>query len=198
MPPPTRRRMLVRRVVPAALVTAAMLAAGATPLGAQGPRLNSENNPRLGPAADHGKWLGHPTNTYMWHGCTQHARFNTNEVREPGMPPYGRGNRQAAVTFTRHQTGPYVRWQTRPGWRICGVQMSVLLGSPDDRTRYASSIAYRSAHLKGQTAPKGRETVKVRVPRNDPDRESARRMAGKVYTPVKIYDVTVFVKRIAR
>lgn len=182
------------RLLGAAL--AATLAVAATTAVAQ--KSNSENNPRLGPTADLGKFVGHPAPTYQWHGCSMTARADTTATRPEGMPAFDRGTRPAAVRFIRTADPERLMWTAKPGWQICGVQMVAALKNSTVPYRYAASFGYRSSRTKGSTHPSGREVVRVKIPRNVAHSGIGPELRGKVFTVDTVYDVTVFVKRAGR
>src|SRR4051794_30934202 len=91
-------------------------------------KVNPETNAKLGPTQNAGHYLSYPTPTYQWHGCKLTSRAQALNVDEiPGAPAFGKGTKQSAVTFTINPTQPYISWKVKPGYKICGVQASVLL-----------------------------------------------------------------------
>jgi hypothetical protein len=175
---------------PAALV-AALLASSLVPSTAVA-KVNPETNAKLGPTDNPGHYLSYPTPTYQWHGCKLTARAEALDVEEiPGAPKFGKGTKQSAVTFTVTAAQPYISWKVKAGYKICGVQASVLLGRPDDDTLHLAEIGYTSGVTKGSTAPAGSETIKVKIPKDEGDKK----MAGKTYSIGSPRDVTVFVKK---
>ena len=99
-------------------------------------KVNPETNAKLGPTDDPGHYLSYPTPTYQWHGCQLTSRAQALDLEEiPGAPAFGKGTKQSAVTFTVTPTQPCISWKVKPGYKICGVQASVLLGRPDEEVR---------------------------------------------------------------
>jgi hypothetical protein len=174
-----------------AAILAALLASALVPSTALA-KVNPETNAKLGPTDNPGHYLSYPTPTYQWHGCklTSRAQMLNNE-EIPGAPAFGKGTKQSAVTFTVNATQPYISWKVKAGYKICGVQASVLLGRPDDDTLHLAEIGYTSGLTKGSTKAAGAETIKVKIPKD----ESDKKMAGKTYSIGAPRDVTVFVKK---
>ena len=158
-------------------------------------RLNSENNKRLGPRDNAGQFMGYPSPTYQWHGCTRTATANNGTPPQQGAPARPRGNRQSAVKFTLNRAAPpYFKWKANPGWRICGVQVTVQLDNPTVRSTLLAEAGYTSGLFAGSTAPNGRETIKVFIARNAINHSQYAEYEGKSYTMSVIEDITVFVK----
>jgi hypothetical protein len=160
---------------------------------------NHETDASLGPKANPGEFLGYPSPTYQWHGCklTAIKRF-PGLALVPGEPNDGRGNRPGAVTFTTSATkAPFVRWKTRPGYRVCGVQITAELDNPTVESLLLASAGYTSFVRSGSTstASGGRESIRVRIAKNDINRESFATYEGKTYAIGQIHDVIVFVKK---
>ena len=172
-----------------AAVPATGIAAGS------GVKKNPENDKSLGPADTPGYFTGYPSPTYEYHGCKLTSRTRTAVERLPGMPAFSSGTKQRAVTFTLNPDQPFVTWKARSGYRICGVQISAELSSPDDDTTRVGGLGYTSGATKGSTAKSGAEKVKVRVSKHDADPDIAKTMGGKTYAIGPIFDVTVFVRK---
>ncbi len=182
---------MIRRISLAALLARAL----AAPATAAGIRDHPENK-RLPPTANPGYFLGYPSGTYSWHGCTATAtRASLRRVAQ--APPLHRGSKQGAVSFTvQLGTAPYISWQAKRGWTICGVQASAVLRNPDVDADLLAGIGYTSGRQKGSTARgDGRETISVPIPRKAIDRAEYERYEGKTFSIVSIQDVTVYVKR---
>ena len=162
---------------------------------ASGVRTNAENDASLGPTKSAGHFLGYPSPTYQWHGCHLTAGVKTPAMREPGQPDVGKGNKQGAVSFVVAAKPPYVTWKVRPGYKICGAQVSVTLTNPADDVDHLAEIGYTSGPTSGSTSATGRETIKVPISKHDSDPDVAKRLGGKTYTVLTVYDVTVFVKK---
>jgi hypothetical protein len=179
----------------AALAAATLLASATAATPAQA-KVNPETNAKLGPTESAGHYLSYPTPTYQWHGCKLTARAEALDNEEiPGAPAFRKGTRQSAVTFTVNPTQPYISWKVKAGYTICGVQASVLLGRADDDTLHLAEIGYTSSRTKGSTVTSGGETIKVKIPKDEPDEEVRRTMGGKTYDIASPRDITVFVKK---
>lgn len=184
-----------------ALTTIAVASVGAT--AAQG-KANPETK-RFPPTAHTGYFLGAPSPTYSWHGCTATAAAaSLAEVEKPtpGIRPDPRGTKQSAVTFTRTVGAPHLAWKAKPGWTICGVQAAVHLTHPDVRATLVATAGYPSGTKNGATATDGKETLSVPIPKKrkyefdgEPLFEQFR---GKVTTIDQVRVVTVFVRRTAK
>ena len=122
---------------PAAVGALALVALLAPAVVAAKAPVNPETK-SLPPTANPGYLLGYPTPTYEWHGCKATATQSSQFERVPGAPPNYKGSRQGAVTFrTSLGTSPYISWQVKRGWTICGVEAAVVIGQPDGRQRAA-------------------------------------------------------------
>ncbi|HMJ04376.1 MAG TPA: hypothetical protein VK506_15655 [Conexibacter sp.] len=185
---------LPRRALGLAAAAALTLAA---PVAAASLRSNPENK-RLPPTANPGYFLGYPSGTYSWHGCTATA-VKGIVVRIPQAQPIVRGTKQGAVRFiVQLGTAPYISWQAKKGWTICGVQASAVLRNADVDADLFAEIGYTSGRQAGSTARgDGRETISVPIPRKAIDRAEYERYEGKTFSIVSIQDVTVYVKRAA-
>lgn len=158
---------------------------------------NPETNAKAAPTADAGYFLGTQGPTYSWHGCTATATQRTlSAMQNPivGEPPIRTGSKQAAVTFKTSPTQPFVTWQAKPGWRICGAQASVLLSSPAVDAQLWSQIGYTSGAASGSTGPRD-ETVTVKIPKGTFGGGSYQKYDGQTFTIREVRAVTVFVKR---
>jgi hypothetical protein len=181
------------RAATAFVVTAAALALAAS---APAAKPNPENDKRLGPDKNAGYFLGYPSPTYSWHGCTkvdsQHWHINL-ATRQPttqkGTSRY--------VTFTVLRGGGFPRfaWKVKPGWRICGVQAAVQLSNATVDSDLLAETGYTSGPTAGSTSPTGKETVKVTIPRNGIRKRGFEKYEGKTFSIVAFQSVSVFVKK---
>src|ERR1044072_2349357 len=146
------------------------------------PRRSGPKSRRSPPTAAAGFFLGYPSGTYTWHGCTATAT-RASLRRLPQAPPLQRGSKQGAVTFTvQLGTAPYISWQAKRGWTICGVQASAVLRNADVDADLLAEIGYTSGRQKGSTARgDGRETISVPIPRKAIDRAEYERYEGKTF-----------------
>lgn len=180
-----------RRAAGLAALAAALLA---VPAALAAPSGNAETR-NLPPTASPGALLGYPTPTYQWHGCTATATKSSLFERVPGAPPNAKGTRQNAVQFTTGMAAPYVSWQVKRGWTICGVEVAAVLDNPTVDSELLAEIGYTSGRQRGSTASDGRETIVVPIKRNAIGYEEFRKFEGKTFTIDRIQDVAVFVKR---
>ena len=175
----------------------AILALGMTlvPAAGHAKKVNPENDKRP-PSADAGYFLGYPSPTYSWHECTRAA---TRSVKPPveGQPPVPRGNKQGAVRFTVAPTAPFVTWEVKKGWRICGAQAGVVLDNPTVSALLLAEVGYTSGPRKGSSAPTGTETIQVTIPTKGIGREGFEEYEGKTFSIRSLQHVTVFVKKAA-
>jgi hypothetical protein len=176
----------------AGLAVLALLAL-AVPAALAAPRANPETK-SLPPTANPGALLGYPTPTYQWHGCTATSTKSGPFERVPGAPANAKGTHQAAVTFTVLRTAPYVSWQAKPGWTICGVEVSAVLTNADVDSDLLGEIGYTSGRQRGSTARDGRETIMVKIARGAIGYADFRKFEGKTFAIREIQDVAVFVK----
>jgi hypothetical protein len=184
-------RLQSRRAAALAALAAALLLVPAAFAATRG---NPETK-SLPPTANPGYLLGYPTPTYQWHGCTATATRSTLAPRVPGAPPNAKGSHQGAVQFTTTLAAPYVSWQAKRGWRICGVQAAVVLDNPDVDSQLLAEVGYTSGPQRGSTASDGRETILVPIKRGAIGYADFAKFEGKTFTIARIQDVAVFVKR---
>jgi hypothetical protein len=189
----TTLRLQSRRAAGLAALAALLLLLPASALAA--PRGNPETK-SLPSTANPGYLLGYPTPTYQWHGCTATATRSTLAARVPGAPPNAKGNHQGAVQFTTSLAAPYVSWQARRGWTICGVQAAVVLENPDVDSLLLAEVGYTSGRQRGSTARDGRETILVPIKRGAIGYQDFAKFEGKTFAIDRIQDVAVFVKRV--
>jgi hypothetical protein len=187
----TTLRLPPRRTAALAALAAALLA---VPAALAAPRGNPETK-SLPPTANPGYLLGYPSPTYQWHGCTATATRSTLAARVPGAPPLAKGNHQGAVQFTPRLGAPYMSWQVKRGWTICGVQAAVVLENPDVDSQLLAEVGYTSGRQRGSTARDGRETILVPIKRGAIGYQDFAKFEGKTFTIDRIQDIAVFVKR---
>lgn len=181
---------MTKLVAPVALCLAVVL----TPSTAVAKKSDPEND-KLPPTASAGYFLGHPTPTYSWHGCTKTASRQTLAKPEAGQPDIGRGTNPSAATFTvRLGVAPFAAWEVKKGWRICGVQVGAILASPEVSSLLMAQVGYTSGTRKGSTSVDGTETIQVKIPTRGIGR-AFEQFEGKTYTIRSIQHVTVFVKK---
>jgi hypothetical protein len=184
-------RLSSRRAAGLAVLAAALLA---VPIAFASSRGNPETK-HLPPTANPGYLLGYPTPTYQWHGCTATATRSSLFERVPGAPLNAKGNHQGAVQFTTSRVAPYVTWQVKRGWTICGAEVAAVLDNPTVDSELLGEIGYTSGRQRGSTARDGRETILVPIKRGAIGYADFRKFEGKTFTIDRIQDVAVFVKR---
>ncbi|MCU0277903.1 MAG: hypothetical protein MUE31_03320 [Candidatus Nanopelagicales bacterium] len=158
----------------------------------------AKSNPegdKLPPTASAGYFLGYPSPTYQWHGCTKVASQLTLSRPVDGQPRLPKGNRQSAVQFSMQSTAPYASWEVKPGWRICGVQVGAVLDNPDVDTLLLAEVGYTSGPKKGSTAATGKETIQVKIPTKGIGSQGFEKYEGKTFSIRSIQHVSVFVKK---
>lgn len=177
-------------------ILAAGLAVGllALPSSATAAKSNPEVD-KLPPSANPGYFLGHPSPTYSWHGCTKSANRLTLAPPVPGQPDIGRGTKQKSVTFAVQSSPPYASWRVKPGWKICGVQIGVVLDNPTVSAMLMAEVGYTSGVKKGSTNANGRETIQVTIPTKGIGRAGFEEFEGKTFSIRSVQHVTVFVKK---
>ena len=184
-------RLHSRRAAGLAALAAALVL---VPAALAASRANPEEK-HLPPTANPGYLLGYPTPTYQWHGCTATATRSSLFERVPGAPANAKGNHQGAVQFTTGTAAPYVTWQVKRGWTICGVEVAAVLDNPTVDSELLGEIGYTSGKQRGSTARDGRETILVPIKRGAIGYQDFRKFEGKTFTIDRIQDVAVFVKR---
>jgi len=181
-----------RFAVPVAAALVLTLAVASAALAASNP----ETDKSLGPSATQGHFLGYPTPTSSWHGCTKEdtqwwptSLVSGNPTTSPSTHRY--------VTFTVNTKAyPLVTWTAKAGYRICGVEAAVQLTSPQVRgSDLLAEASYTSAPTKGTTALNGRETIKVRIPTKGINQAGFEEFEGKTFSMFAFQAVTVFVKK---
>ncbi len=155
---------------------------------------NPEND-RLPPTANAGYFLGYPSPTYSWHGCTKTSTARATATPIEGEPPLVKGSKQNAVTFTIGTTAPYVSWQVKNGWRICGVQVSAVLDNANVSSMLLAEAGYTSGPKKGSTSRSGTETIQVSIPTKGIGRQGFEEFEGQTFSMRSIRQVAVFVKK---
>ena len=126
------------------------------------------------PNQDAGHFLGHPTPTYQWHGCTKSSTRTTPTTPPIPLPATPRGNKQKKVKWTvvnstAADSGWVIRWEVAKGWKICGVQVAVRGSNPSLDADLAMQAGYTSGAGKGSTVKSGAETIKVKISKHEAD-----------------------------
>jgi hypothetical protein len=184
------------RNVLAALAVTGLVLATAGPAAA----VNPEGDKNAKPDEHAGYFLGHPTETYMWHGCTKTSTQQTPATLDEGVPAPGKGNAHNKVTWTTTSTtattSKYIlSWKVADGWKICGAQAAILGSDPDASFDLAMEIGYTSQGSKGSTVTSGSETIQTKLSRKDCQELGIdQQFAGK-WAISKIYAITVFIKK---
>lgn len=189
-------RVMTARQAGRVVCAMGLVAACAAPALAHAAKPNPETK-RLPPTASAGHFLGFPSPTYSWHGCTATASKPALAALQkplPGVRPNTQGTQQGAVRFTTTVGAPYIAWTVKPGWSICGVQAAVVLDNPDVDSLLVAEVGYTSGRKRGSTAADGEETITVSIPEKGVG-AGFERFEGKTFTIDEIRDVTVFVRR---
>ncbi len=163
------------------------------------------------PDQDLGYYLGHPTPTYQWHGCTQTstrrapAPKNSSYDLYAQYPQYApaKGSKQGKVKYVvvsaPTRDGWVLKWEVKKPakWKICGVQVTGLFDATGVPYLLAAQAGYTSGAKKGSTATTSAgETWKLKVPKSTPlGWEVPKEAEGKKMTPVAIAAVTVFIAK---
>jgi hypothetical protein len=183
---------------PTLLVTLLILAATAAPALAAGVKTNPENDRRRGPAMDAGYFLGSPTPTYQWHGCTKvDTHYWPIPLAGPSSPSGKSTSRYVRFTVKVGGGFPRFAWKAKPGWRICGVQAAAQLRSRSVRADLLAEIGYPSGPTQGSTsaASGGTETLSVTIPKRGIRARGFEQFEGQTFSIVAFQSVSVFVKR---
>jgi hypothetical protein len=185
----TLRRVLVVLVAAAVLWPASAMA---KPI--------PEADSSAGPGEDAGYFLGYPSPTYSWHGCTKTSTQDTPTTLDPGVPGAGPGNKQSKVTWTLEQpsaatAGYTLRWKVANGWKICGAQIAMRGVKADADADYAMQAGYTSKGSKGSTVTTGSETIQVKLSKKDCAELGIDKKYAGTWSIGGIYDVTVFIKK---
>ncbi len=126
---------------------------------------NPESQKRK-PNQDLGYYLGHPTPTYQWHGCTQTstrrapAPKNASYDLYAQYPQYApaKGSKQGTVKYAvvtaPTRDGWALTWEVKKPakWKICGVQVTGLFDADGVPYLLAAQAGYTSSAKKGSTA----------------------------------------------
>lgn len=184
-------RVARRLTTPALAMLALSLAVAAAALAASKP----ETDKSLGPSATPGHFLGYPTPTYSWHGCTKEDTQWWPISLVSGSPTTSPSTHRR-VTFTVKRTGyPRFSWKAKAGYRICGVEAAVQLTSPQVRgSDLLAEASYTSGPTSGSTSLDGREKIKVRIPTKGIDQAGFEEFEGKTFSIAGFQAVSVFVK----
>ena len=186
---------LLRRVAVLAAFGLVLAVAGPAQAGR-----NPESDKNAKPDQDAGYFLGYPSETYQWHGCTKTSTEQTPATRDEGVPESGKGNAHNKVTWTVTTTtaataGYVLSWKVADGWKICGAQASVLGRDPGKSFDLAMQAGYTSKASKGSTATSGSETIRVKLSKKDCQEIGVDTTYAGNYAISKIYAITVFVKK---
>ena len=92
-------------------------------------------------------------------------------------------------------TTPYVSWEAKKGWKICGVQAGVVLENPAVSSLLLAEAGYTSGTKSGSTVETGSETIQVKIPANGIRAKGYEQFEGKTFSIKSVQHVTVFVKK---
>lgn len=180
------------RFVLALIASSALIA---VPVAAGKVAKNPENDKSLGPTKNAGYFLGYPSPTYQWHGCTK-SDTQQGPKNLVDSTPNTEKSTSRYVRFTVSRTAPKYSWKAKPGWKICGVQVAVQLTNKDVDSDLLAEAGYTSGPSAGSTATgDGRETIKVKIPAKGIRARGFEKYEGKTFSILDFQSVTVFVKR---
>jgi hypothetical protein len=201
----TRRTFVGRRVhtffgmrrLLAVLASSAALSLLAGPAVAHKPNPETDNRK---PDQDAGYFVGYPSPTYSWHGCTKFSTQRTPATLDEGVPDAAKANAQNKVswkvTTTSAATAGYVvSWKVADGWKICGAQAEMLGSDPSKSFDLAMEAGYTSKAGKGSTVASGGETIRVKLSKRDAEELGVDATYAGDYAISKIYALYVFVKK---
>ena len=158
-----------------------------------------EADSSAGPDEDAGYFLGYPSPTYSWHGCTKTSTQDTPTDLDPGVPGAGPGNKQKKVTWTLEDpsaasAGYTLKWKVAKGWKICGVQVALRGTKTGADADYAMQAGYTSKATKGSTVLSGKETIKVKISKEDCQMLGIDPKYAGRWSIGSIYHLTAFIK----
>lgn len=157
--------------------------------------VNRETDKRRKPTQDAGYFLGYPSPTYSWHGCTK-SDTAYNPIPVSANAPKPGKTTQKYVRFTVLPAGyPRFSWKVKPGWRICGVQGAFLLSSKSVSADLLAEAGYTSSTTQGTTAKNGTETIKVPIPEGGIRTSGYEQFEGKTFNIKSVQSISVFVKK---
>lgn len=157
---------------------------------------NPENDKSLGPTKSAGYFLGSPTPTYQWHGCTKSDTQQGPRNLVDGSPNTEKSTSRYVRFTVNTKAYPAFSWEAKAGWRICGVQVAVQLTNPDVDSDLLAEAGYTSGGSAGSTATgDGRERITVKIPAKGIRVRGFEKYEGKTMSIVAFQSVTVFVKR---
>lgn len=161
---------------------------------------NPETNTHAAPGDDAGYFLGYPSPTYSWHGCTKFSAMATPEPLDEGVPAAAKGNKQKKVTWTLEQpsaasAGYTLTWRVADGWKICGAEIALRGRKADADYDVAMSAGYTSKATRGSTVKSGDETIKVELSKRDCQEMGIDKEYAGDWSIDAIYHVTVFIKK---
>ena len=153
-------------------------------------------NTHAAPGDDAGRFLGNAVPDFEWHGCKHTSVWVNPDGLPDGAQPIDPGDKQSAVTFKQQGRGvyPLLSWTVNSHYTICGVEAMTELYNKTEDALFYGSTAYTSGRTKGETAKNGRETLKVKVRKNQVDGDQAH-FGGKTYTIFAFDAVAVYIKK---
>ena len=123
------------------------------------------------------------------------------ERHEEDIGPAGRratggfqGQQTEGREFTVQSTTPYVSWEAKKGWKICGVQAGVVLENP----AVSSCCSLKRLHLRNKERFDGGDGVRNHPgqdPRERHPGQGLRTVRGQDFSIKSVQHVTVFVKK---
>jgi hypothetical protein len=186
---PLSPRLAVVAVIAAFGAVPAVAAAVHTP--------DPETDKSLGPGDGAGHYFGGQSSTSSFHGCTKSDDQWFPLSVQSGQPTLAKSTHRYVTFKVNRNSYPTFSWKAKSGYRICGVEAFVLLSSNQTKGgQYLTYASYTSGAVSGSTDPKGKETIKVRTPKNlGEDQEDLKIFAGKTLGMDGFQAVTVYVKR---
>jgi hypothetical protein len=153
-----------------------------------------ETDAKLGATDNAGVYLGGQSSTSQYHGCTRsdtqwfpRSLVSGQQTTTPSTHEY--------VTFTVNPSAfPTFTWQAKPGYKICGVEAFAALAGPTTKGgQVLTWVGYTSGRTSGTTDAAGKETIKVRMPKDlDSDLSD---FAGQTLGLYGFQAVTVYVRK---
>lgn len=151
----------------------------------------------LGPADGPGHYFDGQSSSSRFHGCRKSDEQWYPTSLLSGTPTTTPSTHRYVTFSVNTQAFPTFTWAAKAGYRICGVEAFATLGGPDTRGgELLAWVSYTSGPAQGSTAKNGKETIKVRTPKDlGTDDPSFTVFAGKTLSIGSFQAVTVYVKK---
>lgn len=161
------------------------------------PRSDPETDKSLGPSDGAGHYLGGQSSTSLFHGCRLYDEqwYPTSLVS--GQPTTAPSTHKHVTFKVDTAAFPTFSWTAKAGYRICGVEVYATLDSPEIRAdQLLTWASYTSGRRRGSTDTKGKETVKVRMPKHlSSEDQDLSMFEGKTLSMYAFQAITVYVKK---